>query len=95
MFAITETWLSFNDSAVCKESTPAGYKFVHCPRSDRVGGGIGVLFKDSIHVPNIASPSKSSFEFAEYLLSNESLRFRLVIVYRPPYSSNHPVTIVF
>ena len=95
MFAITETWLSLNDSAVCKESTPAGYKFVHCPRSDRVGGGIGVLFKDSIHVPNIASPSKSSFEFAEYLLSNESLRFRLVIVYRPPYSSNHPVTIVF
>ena len=58
-----------------------------------MGGGIGLLFKDSIHVSNIASGSKSSFEFAEYLLSNESLRFRLVIVYRPPYSSNHPVTI--
>ena len=47
----------------------------------------------SIHVSNISSGSKSSFEFAEYFLSNESLRFRLVIVYRPPYSSNHPVTI--
>ena len=93
VFAITETWLSFNDSAVCKEITPAGYKFAHCPRSDRVGGGIGLLFKDSIHVSNIASGSKLSFEFAEYLLSNESLRFRLAIVYRPPYSSSHLVTI--
>lgn len=93
VFAITETCLSLNDSAVCKEITPAEYNFVHCPRSDRVGGAIGLLFRDGIHVSNIYSGSKSSFEFAEYLLFNESLRFRLVIVYRPSYSLFHPVTI--
>ena len=54
VFAITETWLSFNDSAVCKEIMPAGYKFVHCLRSNRVGGGIGLLSKDGIHVSNTA-----------------------------------------
>lgn len=59
-----------------------------------MGGGIGLLFSDDIHVSNISFGSKSSFESAENLLFNESLRFRLVvIVFRPPYSSSHPVTI--
>ena len=58
-----------------------------------MGGGTGLLFKDSIYVSNIASGSKSSFEFSAYLLSSGSFRLRLAIVYRPPYSQNHPVTI--
>jgi len=93
VFALTETWLSLEDSAVYKEITPPGYNFVHCPMSCRMGGGTGLLFKDSIYVSNIASGSKSSFEFAEYLLTAGSFRLRLAIVYRPPYSQNHPVTI--
>ena len=93
MFALTETWLSLEDSTVCKEITPPGYKFVHCPRNCLTGGGTGLLFKDSIYASNIAFGSKSSFEFAEYLLSAGSFRLRLAIVYRPPYSQNHPVTI--
>lgn len=77
--ALTETWLSLKESAVCKEITPPGYKFVHCPRSCRMGGGTGLLFKDSIYVSNITSGSKSSFEFVEYLSSAGSFRLRLAI----------------
>jgi len=44
-----------------------------------MGGGTGLLFKDSIYVSNIASGSKSSFEFAEYLSSAGSFRLRLAI----------------
>ena len=51
LFAITETWLSDNDSAVCYKITPPGYKLFHCPRSDRRGGGMALLFKDNIKVP--------------------------------------------
>jgi len=58
-----------------------------------MGGGTGLLFKGSIYVSNITSGSKSSFEFAEYLLSAGSFRLRLAIVYRPPYFQHHPVTI--
>lgn len=31
LFAITETWLSVNDSAVCREITPSGFKLFHSP----------------------------------------------------------------
>ena len=30
---------------------------------------------------------------SEYLVCTGSLRIRLVIIYRPPYSTNHPVTV--
>ena len=92
LFAITETWLSDNDSAVCYEITPPSYKLFHCPRSDRRGGGTALLFRDNINVCKLESGSRISFEFSEYLVCTGSLRIRLVIIYRPPYSINHPVT---
>ena len=93
LFAITETWLSDNDSAVCYEITPPGYKLLHCPRSDRRGGGTAILFRDNINVRKLESGSRISFEFSEYLVCTGSIRIRLVIIYRPPYSVIHPVTV--
>ena len=34
-----------------------------------------------------------SFEFSEWILISGSFRIRLAVVYRPPYSTKHPVTI--
>ena len=93
LVAITETWLSDNDSAVCYEITPAGYKLLHCPRCDRRGGGTALLFRDNINVSKLETVSRISFEPSEYLVCTGSLRFRLAIIYRPPYSVNHPVTV--
>ena len=93
LVAITETWLSDNDSAVCYEITPAGYKLLHCPRGDRRGGGTALLFRDNINVSKLETVSRISFESSEYLVCTGSLRFRLAIIYRPPYSVNHPVTV--
>ena len=92
MFAITETWLTVNDKAICKEITPPGYNFTHCPRSDRTGGGIALLFKDHLKVRCTANGEKTSFEFAEHIVDLGCRRIKLVIVYRPPYSPNHTVT---
>ena len=91
--AITETWLSDNDSAVCHEITPPSYKLFHRPRSARRGGGTAHLFRDNINACKLESGSRNSFEFPEYLVCAVSLRIRLVIIYRPPYSTNHPVTV--
>ena len=44
-FAITETWLTQNDAVVCREITPAGYRLLHRPRADHVGGGTALLYK--------------------------------------------------
>ena len=91
-FAITETWLTQHDAVVCTEITPSGYRLLHRPRADRVGGGTALLFKDNFNVRQLAAGEKSSFEFSEYMIEASSFQFRTVIVYRIPYSAAHPIT---
>ena len=92
IFAITETWLSQNDAAVCKEITPNGYRLFHCPRTDRRGGHTALLCRESLNVRRLSAGEKTSFEFSEYMIDGLSLQLRLVIVYTPPYSAAHPIT---
>ena len=92
IFAITETWLTQNDAAVCKEITPNRYRLFHCPRTDRRGGSTALLCRESLNVRRLSTCEKTSFEFSEYKIGGLSLQLRLVIVYRPPYSAAHPVT---
>ena len=40
----------------------------------------------------IAAGDNLSFEFSEWRVSFNSLRAKLVVVYRPPYSEAHPIT---
>ena len=50
IFAITETWLTQNDAAVCKEITPNRYRLFHCPPTDRRGGSTALLCRESLNV---------------------------------------------
>lgn len=54
---------------------------------------MGLLYKDSVTIKKIEDGEKESFEFAEWNITNGSFRARLVVLYRPPYSEDHPVTI--
>ena len=50
IIALTETWLTNDqkDTANIRKLTPDGYNFVHFPRSDQQGGGVGVLYKSCL-----------------------------------------------
>ena len=85
--------MSDNDSAVGYEITPPRYKLFHCPRSHHRGGGTALLFRDNINVCKLESGSRNSFELSEYLVCTGSLRIQLVIIYQPPYSISHPMTV--
>lgn len=85
--------MSDNDSAVCYKITPPCYTLFHFPRSDRRGGGTALLFRDNVNVCILKSGSRNSFEFSEHLVCTGFLRIRLVIIYRPLYFTNHPVTV--
>ena len=73
IFAITETWLTQNDAAVCKEITPDGYRLFYCPRADRRGGGIALLCRESLNVRRLSTGEKTSFEFRPFVLSTFDL----------------------
>ena len=70
-----------------------GYKMIDCLRAGRIGGGTALVYRSGLAVSEIITGEKPSFEFAEYIVSDNSSKFRLIVVYRPPYSDTHPVTI--
>ena len=93
LFSLTETWLTETDTAAKLEIySPESHSFIQQDRNGRRVGGTGLLFTKAIDVKKIAAGEKSSFEFSEWRVSFNSLRAKLVVVYRPPYSEKHPIT---
>ena len=87
--AFTETWLSEEDNIKIGDLTPSGYSFSHVPRSDRPGGGVGLLYKSGLDIRSVEITRKRSFEYQHVLLVSGSTSTRILIIYRPPNSQNH------
>ena len=92
IFAVTETWLSEIDDACRAEITPPGYKLFDHTRSDRCGGGTALLIRENLHASRVDAGERTSFEFSHWMVEFQSRKLQIIIIYRPPYSSNHPVT---
>ena len=89
--ALTETWLSSEDSKnkhVIDQCVAHGYSLHHSPRtSGRRGGGVGLLVSNAIKVTFKrihVSPLITSFELMEAVLTICSVSLRLIVIYRMP-----------
>ena len=90
--ALVETWFTTDDVAMRALATPKGYKLMDQPRASRSAGGTGLLFRNSLQVTMVASDELTSFEFSEWLVVSGTYRLRVVVIYRVPYSVEHPVS---
>ena len=89
LLALTETWLRPGnvDCVEIGDLCPTGYDFIHIPRELR-GGGVGLLFKESLDVKCKNSEWNTSFQSFEFLDARfkSSKMIRMIIIYRPPSS---------
>ena len=94
LVAVTEHWLTVSDSACRTELCPNGYKIVDHVRSDRRGGGTGLIFREAFDVKKVEAgvSDGNSYEFSEWLIKWSSHNLRIVIIYKEPYSVNHRVS---
>ncbi len=83
---MTETWFNEFDAAVKAECIPNGYKLLENSRLNRRGGGVALVFRNNISAKKIEVISRESFEVGQYVLTSNSWRVRLAVVYRPPSS---------
>lgn len=91
---VTETWMTELDTAVIAALSINGYNFKHFPRqSQRVGGGTGIMYRDSMKAVLVDGREYKSFEVSEWNVNFNNTNLKIIIVYRPPYSSSHPVSL--
>ena len=90
IICFTETWLSGNDAATIAAITHDGYDFRHFPRPNRRGGGVGILFKTTLHLCSVTPLPAKTFECIEVVLRvRHTSNVRIVTIYRPPSSGKN------
>ena len=87
--AITETWLTNDDSALASQLTPDGFKLLLANRStSHRGGGSALLFSSELKLISSSTPCFSSCEILICNIQFPSLfTIVIILIYRPPSSS--------
>ena len=81
------------DTGKLQEIKDNGWDIFSCPRGDRGGGGIGILFRDGIVLRQCPVKTKyKSFQVQEVLISDRDQPKRLCNIYRPPYTPKSRLT---
>ena len=92
ILALTETWLSSNDSdnKIIHDICPTGYELYNVPRGRR-GGGVALVYKNLLRFQkqSCIKTKFKSFEFTDLLMKHSSSSLRVVIVCRPPPSKSN------
>ena len=94
LFFLTETWLTnkVNDATVC----PFNYNIYRSDRSSR-GGGVAILFKNSLKVIKVKNDSISTsninFEYLCVDVIFKKMKLRFCCVYLPPLSARCALTV--
>ena len=91
---LQETWLNKGDSAIIQEIKDHGYN-IHSQRrlKGETGGGVAILSKPNIQVRRCESRVKyNCFEYISCTVHTMDKTFRIINIYKLPYSKKHPVT---
>jgi hypothetical protein len=88
---ITESWLQDNDAdnQILHNACPPSFKYLSVPRPSKKGGGLAILFKDSLQLTLLRSVcvSLSTFEHVLFTVSSFSKNILFCLIYRPPSTS--------
>ena len=95
LLAIRETWLDLNNqqtSNIINGLCPLGFAFMHIPRMNNCGGGVGLLYNKCHKIEKQDVASFVSFEYLEVLLRTPATAFRIGVLYGPPPSTENGFT---
>ena len=91
--AYTETWIKEDDNVTKASMQTSGYEFDNYSRQSRAtGGGTALQYKSGLSVKRDEAKEVESYEFTDWLITNKNDNYRMLVVYRPPYSPEHPIS---
>ncbi|KAK6181912.1 hypothetical protein SNE40_009690 [Patella caerulea] len=89
---ITETWLKDNDTIVINEILPPDYDILFENRQTSRGGGLGIIFRQSLSLKQFNSSEIKSFKSFEHIgfnLRQNNVSVQIIALYRPPPSAKN------
>ena len=82
--SLTETWIRDGDTAAEIQICPPGYKVISVPRFNRQGGGIAIVYRDSITIQRSNTYNYAKMECSDFAVSLPGLTLNMAVIYRPP-----------
>ena len=93
LIIITETWLlSTGHEVIIQNLTPHGFKTFSSPRLTGRGGGICVIYRDSMNISVNIIKDFRSFECMEVICDHTTHKTTYVCIYRPPPNKKNNLT---
>lgn len=83
LMCLTETWHKPEFFSSLNEACPAGYSYLHRARCTGRGGGLAVIYRDTLKLSLLSLPDVSSFEYLAFK-SKPLSKINAVLIYRPP-----------
>ena len=89
--ALTEMWMKSDDNLTPISICPPGYNFIAEPRQDRMGGGLAIVYKDTLNITKHKAQEYQTMELAEFKIKpcTSLPSTSLTIIYRPPDGNVH------
>ena len=85
-----ETWLNPDDHAIIGELESEGEcQFMHSPRTNRTGGGVGCLIRSGLKAKKKDSVKFKTFEHMEIEVETTGRKLSIATIYRPEPSSKN------
>ena len=81
---ITEPWLTQNDKIAIANLTADGYKCLSVPRVGRKGGGLALIYSNSLSLSSKSRLRYKSFEWIELSHRSSGHSVLVLVIYRPP-----------
>ena len=85
--AITEPWLTNNDSSIPSKLTQTNFDIIQTNRlSPSRGGGLAIIYSSEFKLLSSFIPSTISYEILSRFLLPNSIIIQFIVIYRPPSS---------
>ena len=82
--ALTKTWIKEEDTIIPLALCPSGYKSISIPWQNRLGGGIAIIYRNTLSLSHNSTYNFQSMECSDFRLDLPSQCVNLAIIYRPP-----------
>ena len=95
VLALTETWHNDHDDVCLRLSASTGYAVVDAARKSGRGGGVAVIFRQHLKCSTVSLPAYHTMELTCVRLITASGPVVILNIYRPPSSSERPLSLFF